>query len=128
MPIGAWDTAETSGAWEQWADPHHPTAAPSGLTWGVAHTDVHRRMGIVMGIVHHGDKYLWKLQWKYLTEAEILVIRDWWTSRLFQFSPAYNTVTPSSSTWYDVLWREKEFKPVPQRGCMYALTATLEEI
>lgn len=128
MPVGAWDIDSTSGLWELWPDPQHPTIPPSSTLEGKAHTDIHRRMGLIMGVVTHGTKHLWNLEWQYISTAEVSTLKDWWETQYFQFAPTYDTATPSSSTFYNVVWTEKEFKPVAKRGGYFSLSATLEQV
>ena len=109
-----------------WPMPHHPTPPPAMLLTKKYNTKEHRRMGVIMAVIDYGDKYIFDIQWQYLTSAEVSGIQEWADRRTFRFY--YNCTEGSGGDYVTVYAHGKNFKPVKKRGDMWGLIMILEEI
>jgi len=101
--------------------PHFPTIPPEHEIEGNFNDSVHRRHGIIMGIIDHGRKQVWTLKWQFLTATEVGYIQTWENKRTFQFDPG-------DSNYHTVYATGKSSAVTAQRGDFYHYTLTLEEM
>ena len=112
--------------YDYWPMPHHPSAPPAMMMHKKFNTKVYRRMGVIQGILDYGEKYIFEIEWQYLTSAEVSGIRDWVDRRTFRFY--YSTTDVSGGDYVTVYANQNSFKPIKKRGDMWGLLVKLEEI
>ena len=124
--VGAMTLSSTD--WGLWPAPQHPTAPPEDTSEGLAIRDVHRRSGVIMGVVNYGNKKVWNLQWQYITTAEVSTLKDWWETGHFQFVYSTTNTGTGAGSSVPVYWTNEKFAPIKKRGDYYSLSAVLEEV